>query len=62
MTNMSGALPRTIAEIEAFMAKAQKEVRAEVRPDARRRGGFAFVGSPLEFAMRGHGHGGEIED
>ena len=62
MTNMSGALPRTIPEIEAFMAKAQREVRAEARPGAPRRGGFAFVGSPLAFAMRGHGHGGEIED
>ena len=60
--NMSAALPRTIPEIEAFMAKAQREVRAEAQPRGRRSRGFIFVGSPLEFAMRGHRHGREGED
>jgi Xaa-Pro aminopeptidase len=37
--NMSGALARTIPDIEAFMARAQKEVRADFVPSLRRRDG-----------------------
>jgi len=36
--NLSGALARTIPDIEAFMARAQKEVRADFAPGLRRRG------------------------
>ena len=35
--NMSGALARPIPDIEAFMARAQKEVRADFIPRLRRR-------------------------
>ncbi|MDT5271536.1 MAG: Xaa-Pro aminopeptidase [Acidobacteriota bacterium] len=34
--NLSGALPRTIADIEAFIARAQKEVRVGLLPPWRR--------------------------
>lgn len=57
--NMSVALPRTIPDIEAFMAKARKEVRAgAVKTDGPRRG-HVFVGSPMEFARHAHLHGDE---
>jgi Xaa-Pro aminopeptidase len=61
--NMSAALPRTIPEIEAFMAKAQKEVRADARPAGHRpRGaGSIFVGSPMQFAALAHRHGHDDE-
>jgi Xaa-Pro aminopeptidase len=35
--NMSGALARTIPDIESFIARAQKEVRADLLPRLRRR-------------------------
>jgi Xaa-Pro aminopeptidase len=35
--NMSGALARTVPDIESFMARAQKEVRADFIPRLRRR-------------------------
>lgn len=61
--NMSVALPRTIEEIEAFMSKAQTQVRAHANPrEPRRNKGFIFVGSPMEFARRGHDHAREAED
>ncbi|MDT7690328.1 MAG: Xaa-Pro aminopeptidase [Acidobacteriota bacterium] len=34
--NLSGALPRTISDIEAFIARAQKEVRVGLLPQSRR--------------------------
>jgi Xaa-Pro aminopeptidase len=34
--NLSGALPRTIPDIESFIARAQREVRAEAFPSGRR--------------------------
>jgi len=60
--NMSAALPRTIPDIEAFMAKAQKELRVSTTNDGRRPRGFIFVGSPLEFARSGHRHGDAAEE
>lgn len=60
--NLSAALPRTIPEIESFMAKAQREVRAGATRRERRGGGSAFVGSPVEFAARAHRHDDESED
>jgi Xaa-Pro aminopeptidase len=58
--NLSVALPRTIPEIEAFMAKARTEVRVgSHRPDARRRW-HLHLGSPVEFA--GHAHEDHSEE
>jgi Xaa-Pro aminopeptidase len=60
--NLSSALPRTIPDIEAFMAKARTEVRVGATPaqPRQRRGGWhVFVGSPMEFAKHGHVHGEE---
>ncbi|MFL6254963.1 MAG: aminopeptidase P family protein [Pyrinomonadaceae bacterium] len=37
--NLSGALPRSIADIEAFMARAQREVRVGLAPPRRRNEG-----------------------
>jgi Xaa-Pro aminopeptidase len=55
--NLSAALPRTIPEIESFMARARRELRAgTVKPEGPRRGHY-FIGSPLEFA--GHSHAEE---
>ena len=58
--NLSAALARTIPEIEAFMARARKEVRASALtfPGATR-GGHTFVGSPAAYARRTHAHGDE---
>ncbi|HZI18425.1 MAG TPA: aminopeptidase P family protein [Pyrinomonadaceae bacterium] len=57
--NLSSALPRTVPDIEAFMAKARTEVRVgSHRPDGRRRW-HLHIGSPLDFAAHGHDHGEE---
>jgi Xaa-Pro aminopeptidase len=58
--NLSAALPRTIPEIESFMARARKEVRASAPalPGGARRG-HLFVGSPAAYARHGHTHGDE---
>ncbi len=57
--NLSASLARTIPEIEAFIARARKEVRAEARPQQDTPRGHRFVGSPVEYARRGHKHGEE---
>jgi len=52
--NLSAALPRTIPEIEAFMARARNEVRAEAKPyDGDRRHFHAFVGTAAEYWAAG---------
>ncbi|MCA1632992.1 MAG: aminopeptidase P family protein [Acidobacteria bacterium] len=57
--NLSAALARTIPEIEAFIARARKEVRAEARPLPGTTRGHLFAGSPAQYARRGHKHGEE---
>jgi Xaa-Pro aminopeptidase len=56
--NLSSALPRTVPDIEAFMAKARNEVRVgSHRYDGRRRW-HLHLGPPVAFA-RPHGEHGE---
>ena len=48
--NMSSALPRTVADIEAFMARAQRDFRSKAKPyNDPRRHYHAFVGTPAEY-------------
>jgi Xaa-Pro aminopeptidase len=58
--NLSAALPRTIPEIESFMARARKEVRASAPslPQGARRG-HIFAGSLASYAKHAHAHGDE---
>lgn len=52
--NLSAALPRTIPDIEAFMAKARTEIRVgSHRYDGKRRW-HVHIGSPVEFAAHSH--------
>jgi Xaa-Pro aminopeptidase len=53
--NLSANIPRTLAEVESFIARARREPRAWVKP----RGAHLFAGTPAEFARAGHAHGGE---
>jgi Xaa-Pro aminopeptidase len=59
--NLSAALARTIPEIEAFIARARREVRASTPslPGATRGGHHAFVGTPAAYARHAHTHGDE---
>jgi len=64
--NMSVALPRTVADIEAFIAKAAKEMRASVTlpsllPNLRARHGFVSVATSRSLSARevAHSHGDE---
>jgi Xaa-Pro aminopeptidase len=53
--NMSAALPRTIADIEAFMARARREFRPGGRNESGAHRHFHyFVGTPAEYASHGH--------
>jgi len=53
--NMSAALPRTIADIEAFMARARRDFRSDARPAGGRHRHFHyFVGTPAEYASLRH--------
>jgi Xaa-Pro aminopeptidase len=44
--NLSAALPRTIPDIEAFIARAQKEVRAGLTPSGRERLDLSLFATP----------------
>lgn len=61
--NLSAALPRTVADVEAFMSRARRQMSirfgADSIPDGRRRW-HVHIGSPVEFA--GHRHGDHAEE
>jgi Xaa-Pro aminopeptidase len=54
--NLSAALPRTLAEVESFIERARREMKAEVRPTAASRRVHTFVGTPADFAGAAHTH------
>jgi Xaa-Pro aminopeptidase len=51
--NLSAALPRTIQDIESFIARAQKEVRAGLIPTGRERFALSLFGTQTERALPG---------
>jgi Xaa-Pro aminopeptidase len=51
--NLSAALPRTIQDIESFIARAQKEVRAGLVPTDRERFAFSLFGTAPERPLPG---------
>jgi Xaa-Pro aminopeptidase len=55
--NLSAALPRTLDEVESFIARARQEFRRAALPRNFR--GHLSAGTPADFARRGHAHGDE---